>query len=176
MYNFAFLCTILNFHFSFATLSYILVIRLGKIGRINNITKPLVFNESNIVSKSNSIVEARYKLGTMEQKVIAAIASNISPNDKDFQTYTFSIKDFKELLGTNSKAIYKEIDRIMTKLMQPFNFINAEGKPTRIARSSKATYNVGEGTVTVRFDPDLKLFLLLLNEKFNRYKLVILFI
>lgn len=49
-------------------------------------TKPLVFNQLNLVSKSNSLVEARYKLGTMEQKVIAAIASNISPDDKDFQT------------------------------------------------------------------------------------------
>lgn len=66
-------------------------------------TKPLVFNQLNLVSKSNSLVEARYKLGTMEQKVIAAIASNISPDDKDFQTYTFSIKEFKELIGSKSK-------------------------------------------------------------------------
>jgi plasmid replication initiation protein len=134
-------------------------------------TKPLVFNQLNLVSKSNSLVEARYKLGTMEQKVIAAIASNISPDDKDFQTYTFSIKEFKELIGSKSKNIYHEIDKVMTKLMQPFNFINAEGKPTKIAWLSKATYNVGEGTVTVRFDPDLKPFFLFLNEKFTRYKL-----
>lgn len=55
--------------------------------------------------------------------------------------------------------------------MQPFLFINHEGKPTRIAWLSKATYNVNEGSVTVRFDPDLKPFFLLLNQKFTRYKL-----
>jgi plasmid replication initiation protein len=134
-------------------------------------TKPLILNHLNLVSKSNSLIEARYKLGTLEQKVIAAIASNISPDDKDFQTYTFSVKEFQKLIGTKSHDIYHKIDKIMTKLMQPFNFINAEGKPTKIAWLSKATYNVGEGTITVRFDPDLKPFFLLLNEKFTRYKL-----
>lgn len=129
------------------------------------------FNDSNLVSKANSIIEASYKLGVMEQKIISTIASNINPDDKDFQTYTFSIKEFKELIGSKSKNIYAEVDKITTKLMQPFLFINAEGKPTRIAWLSKATYNINEGSVTVRFDPDLKPFFLFLNEKFTRYKL-----
>ncbi|GAA3332376.1 hypothetical protein GCM10020331_092240 [Ectobacillus funiculus] len=54
-------------------------------------TKTLVFKDSNLVSKSNSIIEASYKLGLVEQKVIATIASNISPSDKDFSNiYTIS--------------------------------------------------------------------------------------
>ena len=129
------------------------------------------FSNSNLVSKANSIIEASYKLGVMEQKIISTIASNINPDDKDFQTYTFSIKEFKELIGSRSKNIYAEVDKVTTKLMQPFLFINAEGKPTRIAWLSKATYNINEGSVTVRFDPDLKPFFLFLNEKFTRYKL-----
>ncbi|NGY88129.1 replication initiation protein [Bacillus megaterium] len=44
-------------------------------------------------------------------------------------------------------------------------------KRTRINWLSKATYNTNEGTVTVRFDPDLKPFFLALSEKFTRYKL-----
>ena len=134
-------------------------------------SRNIQFKDSNLVSKANSIIEASYKLGVMEQKIISTIASNINPSDKDFQTYTFSIKEFKDLIGSKSKNIYGEVDKITTKLMQPFMFINAEGKPTRIAWLSKATYNINEGSVTVRFDPDLKPFFLFLNEKFTRYKL-----
>ncbi|MDE5055323.1 replication initiation protein [Niallia taxi] len=133
--------------------------------------REIIFKDTNLVSKANSIIEATYKLGVMEQKIISIIASNIHPNDKDFQTYTFSIKQFGNLIGSKSKNLYKEVDKITTQLMQPFLFINHEGKPTRIAWLSKATYNVNEGSVTVRFDPDLKPFFLLLNQKFTRYKL-----
>lgn len=134
-------------------------------------SRTIKFSNSNLVSKANSFIEASYKLGVMEQKIISTIASNINPSDKDFQTYTFSIKEFRELIGSKSKNIYAEVDKLTTKLMQPFMFINAEGKPTRIAWLSKATYNTSEGSVTVRFDPDLKPFFLFLNEKFTRYKL-----
>lgn len=133
--------------------------------------REIIFKDTNLVSKANSIIEATYKLGVMEQKIISIIASNIHPSDKDFQTYTFSIKQFGNLIGSKSKNLYKEVDKITTQLMQPFLFINHEGKPTRIAWLSKATYNVNEGSVTVRFDPDLKPFFLLLNQKFTRYKL-----
>ncbi|MEY8742859.1 replication initiation protein [Niallia circulans] len=133
--------------------------------------REIVFKDTNLVSKANSIIEATYKLGVMEQKIISVIASNIHPNDKDFQTYTFSIKQFGNLIGSKSKNLYKEVDKVTTKLMQPFLFINPEGKPTRIAWLSKATYNVNEGSVTVRFDPDLKPFFLFLNQKFTKYKL-----
>ncbi|OIK14231.1 replication protein RepB [Bacillus sp. MUM 116] len=138
---------------------------------MTNENRDIIFKDSNLVSKANTIIEATYKLGVMEQKIISTIASNIRPTDKDFQTYTFSIKQFKDLIGSKSKNIYGEIDKITTKLMQPFLFINAEGKPTRIAWLSKATYNTNEGSVTVRFDPDLKPFFLFLSEKFTRYKL-----
>lgn len=134
-------------------------------------TKTLVFKDSNLVSKSNSIIEASYKLGLVEQKVIATIASNISPSDKDFQTYTLSVKEFTVLTGSKARSMYSDMERIVKNLMQPFSFINSEGKKTTIAWLSKATYNTGEGTVTVRFDPDLKPFFLLLNEKFTRYRL-----
>lgn len=134
-------------------------------------SREIFFKDTNLVSKANTLIEATYKLGVMEQKIISTIASNIRPTDNDFQTYTFSIKEFKDLIGSKSKNIYGEVDKITKNLMQPFMFINAEGNPTRIAWLSKATYNMNEGSVTVRFDPDLIPFFLFLNEKFTRYKL-----
>jgi len=134
--------------------------------------KELIFNGNNLVTKANDVINATYKLGVTEQKVILCIASNIRPEDKDFQTYSFSIKDFKKLIKSKSQNIYSDIDKITQSLMsKPFIIYNAKGNPTRINWLSKATYNTNEGTVTVRFDPDLKPFFLALSEKFTKYKL-----
>mgnify|MGYP001060653443 CR=1 FL=1 len=139
---------------------------------MSNDKKALIFNGNNLVTKANSFVEAAYKLGVTEQKVLLCIASNIRPTDKDFQTYTFSINDFKKLIKSKAKSIYKDIDEITQKLMsKPFIILNEKGHPTRINWLSKATYNKSEGTVTVRFDPDLKPYFLALSEKFTKYKL-----
>jgi len=135
-------------------------------------SRELVLKKNNLVTKANSLIEITYKLGVTEQKILLCIASNIKPSDKDFQTYTFSIKEFCKLIGSTSKNAYAEIDKITQKLMdKSFLIYNREGKPTRINWLSKATYNTNEGTITVRFDPDLKPFYLDLSEKFTRYKL-----
>ncbi|WP_456364125.1 replication initiation protein [Priestia aryabhattai] len=139
---------------------------------MSNDKKTLIFNGSNLVTKANSFVEAAYKLGVTEQKVLLCIASNIRPTDKDFQTYTFSINDFRKLIKSKAKSIYNDIDEITQRLMsKPFIILNEKGHPTRINWLSKATYNSNEGTVTVRFDPDLKPYFLALSEKFTKYKL-----
>ncbi|WP_176525798.1 RepB family plasmid replication initiator protein [Bacillus sp. AFS001701] len=101
--------------------------------------------------------------------VIDSVGNSL--DDKDFQTYTFSIKQFKELIGSKSKSIYGDMDKIAAKLMQSFKFKTPDGKITRTAWLSNATYNLNQGTITVRFDPVLKPFFLFLNEKFTRYKL-----
>lgn len=54
---------------------------------------------NNLVTKSNMLIEANYKLGVVEQKIILCLASNIQPTDSDFKTYTLPIKEFSKLLG-----------------------------------------------------------------------------
>lgn len=132
----------------------------------------LVLKNNNLVTKANSLIEMSYKLGVTEQKILLCIASNIKPTDEDFQTYTLSIREFCKVIGSTSRNSYAEVDKITQKLMdKSFLFYNSEKKRTRINWLSKATYNINEGTVTVRFDPDLKPFFLALSEKFTRYKL-----
>nr|WP_245998278.1 replication initiation protein [Siminovitchia terrae] len=48
-------------------------------------------SKDNIVTKSNVLIEANYKLGVVEQKIILVLASNIQPSDDDFKTYTLPI-------------------------------------------------------------------------------------
>jgi hypothetical protein len=55
--------------------------------------------KNNIVRKSNSLVEASYKLSVNQQKIVLLLASSIKPGDENFQPYQINIKEFAKLLG-----------------------------------------------------------------------------
>ena len=40
-----------------------------------------------LVSKSNNLIEARYRLSVQEQRLIAIMVSDIKPDDRDFKKY-----------------------------------------------------------------------------------------
>ena len=61
--------------------------------------KALHIKETNIILKSNTLIEANSRLSFLEQKILLCLASNIGPKDRDFKTYTFPIRQFHELLG-----------------------------------------------------------------------------
>lgn len=73
---------------------------------------------SNFVTKSNKLIEANYKLGVVEQKIILCLASNIRPTDSDFKTYTLPVKEFNKLLGLKGSPKYTELRKITKELMQ----------------------------------------------------------
>ena len=76
-------------------------------------------NQTNqLVTKSNILIEANYKLGVVEQKIILCLASNIHPEDSDFKSYTLPIKEFNRLLGLNGTPKYTELRQITKELMQ----------------------------------------------------------
>lgn len=77
----------------------------------------LQIKENNIVSKSNTLIEANSRLNLVEQKILLCLASNIEPNDRDFKTYTFSIKHFHNLLGLNGSTKYSELSKITKELL-----------------------------------------------------------
>jgi plasmid replication initiation protein len=126
---------------------------------------------SNVVTKSNLLIEANYKLGATEQKVILCVASNIQPTDSDFKTYTLSVKEFYKLLGLKGTPKYTELRKITKELMQKVFEARIENKVIQVAWLSYVAYNEKEGTIDMRFDPFLKPYLLQLKKEFTSYKL-----
>lgn len=126
---------------------------------------------SNLVTKSNMLIEANYKLGVVEQKIILCLASNIQPNDSDFKTYTLEIKEFTKLLGLKGTPKYTELRQISKELMQKVFEIRIDKKIIQVAWLSYVAYNESEGTIDIRFDPFLRPYLLQLKREFTSYKL-----
>lgn len=126
---------------------------------------------NNLVTKSNKLIEANYKLGVVEQKIILCLASNIQPTDNDFKTYTLPIKEFNSLLGLKGTPKYTELRKITRDLMQKVFEVRINKKVIQVAWLSYVAYNESEGTIDIRFDPFLRPYLLELKKEFTSYKL-----
>lgn len=136
-----------------------------------SINQDLQIKENNIVSKSNTLIEANSRLNLVEQKMLLCLASNIEPNDRDFKTYTFPIKQFHDLLGLNGSTKYTELSKITKELLSKVIEIRAGEELIQVSWLSSAIYNKNKGTIDMRFDPLLKPFLLELSSKFTSYRL-----
>lgn len=125
----------------------------------------------NIVTKSNMLIEANYKLTITEQKIVLYLVSKIRKDDDDFQIYTLPIKQFYELLGYRGNPKYSEMKKITKNLIGKVVEIKEGKKLKQMSWLSYVEYNENNGTVNLSFDPRLKPYLLQLKREFTSYKL-----
>jgi plasmid replication initiation protein len=126
-----------------------------------------------MIVKSNMLVEASYKLTAQEQRVILTLTSKIRPEDEDFKEYCISVKEFATLTGVSLKWKYDDVKEITRKLIGRVFTIHEATGPLQLSWVSSAKYHEGEGTVTLRFDPGLKPYLLQLKDCFTKYSLAL---
>lgn len=127
------------------------------------------------IVKSNTIIEAKYKLSVREQKFILYMASLIKPEDKDFQFYEIRVSDLDKILNTSGKkwgSLYKEvhqmIDNLMTKRLEFMDEEKNELIKTTWVASTKT--KITDGIISFEFSHRLKKYLLQLKEQFTKYK------
>ena len=127
--------------------------------------------ENDIIVKSNDIVEASYRLTLQEQKIILYMASQIKKEDENFKPINLNISDFKNLLEIKNNSQYKEIQNITKKLRKRDLIIKQNKTTLQTGWISSAKYFHGKGYVELRFDPNLKPYLLQLKDRFTKYYL-----
>jgi plasmid replication initiation protein len=135
------------------------------------VSRELQYNYNNVVTKSNVLIEANYKLTTTEQKIILFLVSKIRKEDNDFQTYTLPIKEFCDLLGYQGTPKYSELRKITKELIGKVLEIREGKKLIQVSWLSYVEYSENEGSVVLSFDPRLKPYLLELKREFTSYKL-----
>ncbi|MCC3358976.1 replication initiation protein [Bacillus sp. REN16] len=128
-------------------------------------------NENNLVTKSNRLIEAAYKLTEIEQKIILTLISLVEPGDTKFRSFTFPIKDFTKLIGTKSEKRYKELEEITANLMSKVHQIRFEDGLTQVQWLTMAKYNYKQGTITLTLNEFLEPYLLDLKKEFTSYQL-----
>lgn len=134
-------------------------------------TVELIISKDNMVTKSNLLIEAAYKLTSSEFKLIQTIFSNIQPDDTKTNTYTFPIKQFLELLELKGKSGYSELKKITFDLFKKPISITINDETTQITWLSLVKYNDNAGTITIEINKFWEKYLLSLTSNFTSYKL-----
>ncbi|MGD0820873.1 MAG: replication initiation protein [Desulfomonilia bacterium] len=127
--------------------------------------------DTSLVVKSNKLIEARFSLGVIEQKVVLAFIAMINSNDANFQEYEMDVRSLCNIMGVKGENYYPIIKE-MTKAIRDKGFtIKEDDGDLQIGWFSSIKYHDKKGKVSVSFDPKLKPYLLDLKKDYTKYRL-----
>lgn len=125
-----------------------------------------LINQKNRVDKDYQLITARYKLSTVEQKLILSIISLIRPTDSDFMNYQIPISQFAFLADNNNhQRLKKYCKDIMSKPLE----VATEDGWMLFNWFSHIRYR--KEMIECSVSPELKPYLLELKENFKSYDL-----
>ncbi len=127
-----------------------------------------------LVTKSNSLVEARYQFSIWETRVFTRLVSLIQPEDEDFKRYRLRIRDLIDFFGVNDNNAYAKIKAVPENLLKKVVTIpyveNGEDRFLKTGLIAQASIpKKKEGYIELSFHPDLKPYLLQLKRTFLSY-------
>lgn len=128
------------------------------------------------VVKANALIQkSRFSLSMQQQKMVLYLISQITPYDEDFKLYEFSIPEFCHVCGIDmsSGKNYKDLKQAIKELADKSLWINIdEDEETLLRWIEKPYINKKSGLIKIRFDKDMKPFLLQLKQNFTQYELI----
>lgn len=130
-------------------------------------------HSGHMVVKSNRLIEARYRLTVLEQKLMLTLISKIQPGDEDFKIYTFRIMDLAKDFGIDLKMAYQELAKLTYDLMKKPLEIYSDEKKERLHVNwvSSAKHLENTGLLELKISDELKPYLLQLKSQFKAYPL-----
>lgn len=128
------------------------------------------------VVKANELIQkSRFTLTLQQQRIMLYLISQISRNDEDFKLYKFNIMDFCRVCGidcTNGKnyiALKASIKEIADKSI----WVKLDnGKETLLRWIERPYLDEKSGTIEIKFDKDMKPYLLQLKQNYTQYELL----
>jgi plasmid replication initiation protein len=130
--------------------------------------------KNNLVTKSNIINVASYKLNVKEQRIVLTLISMTKPQDKGFKFYRIPTKEMIKFLGIKEKNPLKELEKILSTLGQKQLKIRDKGGIKTIqwlASSDLPDSSTIEGYVELEISQKLRPYLLELRQAFLNYRL-----
>jgi plasmid replication initiation protein len=126
------------------------------------------------VVKSNALVGARYRLSLQESHVILWLLTQIKPDDEDFKIHKMDIAEFSKMIGVEVDNQYSKLRLVTRSLMRRVLDIYEPEKQEwlQVAWLSSARYQKKKGAISLKFDPDLKPYLLQLKSHFTKINIV----
>lgn len=131
-----------------------------------------VLKEHHLVTQSNRIIEAVYQMDLISKKLMMSIISQVEPKDDDFDYYLISVDDWKKLAEIRGRTDYFQILlRSARKLRAKDISIFESGNEINVGLVSAIKHDQKENTIGIRFDKELKPYLIGLKGNFTQYKI-----
>ena len=133
----------------------------------------------NMVVKSNKLVNGKYNLKTIDHKMMLTLCSLISSKDDDFIEVTLTVDEMADLFNIKKNDKY-ELYRILSKeckklLGATIEYDESTEKGKRSWKGmtifSTMQYDEGKGRVKMKFNEDMREFLLDIRETYTKFKL-----
>lgn len=131
----------------------------------------------NQVVKSNKMINGKYKLSALEQKLVLTLASKITTSDNMFTEFSMTVGEFANFLGIDNKDY--EFNRTLKRKCKILN-----NKDIEMNLGTKENpdwlffhwfeyirYIPGSATIKMKFSPVLEPYLLSIKEAYTKYKL-----
>ena len=141
----------------------------------------MAFNKSELVVKSNKLIEARYRLGLNEQRIILFAICRCREEQKGLfpdLPVTITAESFaKQFPSIDKTNVYRQLKEAMDALYErsvTIHDIDPASGHARIKKTrwvSEAAYVDGAGNVQVIFTPEVIKYITRLEEEFTSYQL-----
>lgn len=126
-----------------------------------------------LITKSNYLIEASYRLTLQEQRLILFMASMVRSDDEELRVYRINIRDFNQIIGVRNESAYTETKELTKKLLERVLIIKDPTikRELQIGWVSSADYYENQGYIELEFSPKLRPYLLELKSRFTQYQL-----
>lgn len=133
--------------------------------------------KSLIVTQSNIITNASYKLTLNEQRVLLLVLAKIDSMKKEYSkkdTFKISAKELSDVFGVKTNNAYRELKEVGDKLFErKLTFpLPEKGRYVKTRWVYEVEYNKNEGSITLGIAPKMLPLLTQLSEKFTSYHLM----
>lgn len=122
------------------------------------------------VTKANRLIEARYKLNLVEQKLILFAVSKLNAEQQDFNIQKLELKDLSEAIGDQYHR-YSEIRKVVRELRKKEVIIQTGEKELITGWLSSIEFEKKTGIIELEFSKKLAPYLLQLGGAYKSYKL-----
>lgn len=131
-----------------------------------------VVMEHDRIVKSNLMIEAKYRLSLMEQKILLSAIAKINPEDEEqFGIYHLDLKYLAKVLGEKNKDIMSRIRKASEKLADRKLRIQEMGGKREIYTHWVSSVIYDHGEISIELPKVLKPYLFRLKDRFTVYRL-----
>jgi hypothetical protein len=124
-----------------------------------------------IIKKDNDLIQAKYRVGIHEQRILYAVLGAIRVDDKVFNKYTIDLKEIAQLHGlTSNNDLYKQLHRAAEELLVTVVDISIGKTVRKTTWLNYVEYVPNEAQLKVTIHDELKPYLLQLKANFTQYQ------